>query len=259
MNKYQSIAIPDIPLPDWQQLNQIPIQESAEALHPASLAPAPVSVYPVYFKMGIPGALPECHLRSGVYQRLLKAATYLPANMRLVVLDGWRPFSVQQHLFDTLLNLMAHTYPDSSPEALIAKARTLVSPPSSKRSAPSPHLTGGSVDVTLADENGQILEMGTLFDEASPLSATASFENLQQPDKSQLQSRNNRRILYQAMTRAGFTNLPCEWWHYDFGNQLWAWYHGNKHAIYGATHVDSLETLWQKQIRHPRTSASAQS
>ena len=26
------------------------------------------------------------------------------------------------------------------------------------------------------------------------------------------------------MTSVGFTNLPSEWWHYDYGNANWAYY-----------------------------------
>ncbi len=249
MDEIQHPAIPEISLPEWEQVSQISIIESGEALQPASLAPEPLRVYPAYFKMGIPGAPPECHLRLGVYNRLLQAAAGLPDEIRLVVLDGWRPFVVQQHLFDTLINLMAHAYPGRSPDQLIAEARNLVSPPSSLNSAPSPHLTGGAVDVTLTDKNGRLLDMGTLFDEANPLSYTASLEGIGTLNTAQKTARNNRRILYQAMTGAGFTNLPSEWWHFDFGDQLWAWYSESGHAIYGATHPESLEKLWQRQLR----------
>ena len=27
-----------------------------------------------------------------------------------------------------------------------------------------------------------------------------------------------------VMTKAGFTNLPSEWWHYDYGDRFWAYY-----------------------------------
>ena len=33
------------------------------------------------------------------------------------------------------------------------------------------------------------------------------------------------------MLQAGFTNLPTEWWHFDYGNKFWAFYTGND-AIY---------------------------
>jgi D-alanyl-D-alanine dipeptidase len=90
--------------------------------------------------------------------------------------------------------------------------------------------------------------MGTLFDEASPLSYTASLEKVKRLSPEQKVARDNRRVLYNVMINAGFTNLPSEWWHFDFGNQLWAWYSGNQQAIYGATHPGSLKCLWQEQL-----------
>jgi len=249
MDRLTANPIPEIQQPDWPGVAQIPITECGEGLQPASLAPEPLCTYPAYFKMGIPGAPPECHVRLGVYERLLQAAQQLPSGLRLVVLDGWRPFSVQQHLYDTLLNLMEHSLPQMSNEQLQAQARNLVSPPSTAVTAPSPHLTGGSVDITLADRYGHLLEMGTRFDEASPLSFTASFENRNDLSAAEQEARDNRRLLYNIMTDAGFTNLPSEWWHFDYGNQLWAWCSGNSQAIYGTTHPESLEDMWQKQLR----------
>ncbi|RDE18421.1 D-alanyl-D-alanine dipeptidase [Motiliproteus coralliicola] len=248
MNRLLEQAIPEIPQPDWQRVSQIPIVECGDGLQPMSLAPEPICTYPAYFKMGIPGAPAECHLRLGVYTRLIQAAQQLPSGIRLVVLDGWRPYPVQQHLYDTLVNLMEHSLPNLTTEQLHAKARDLVSPPSNEVDAPSPHLTGGSVDITLADRYGQLLDMGTRFDEASPLSFTASFEKQNDLTPAQQQARDNRRLLYNVMVQSGFTNLPSEWWHFDYGNQLWAWCSGNSHAIYGTTHPESLEAMWQQQL-----------
>jgi len=244
----KDIAIPVVDMPDWEKVSQIPITESGEVLQPASLAPQPVCVYPVYSKMGIPSAPAECHLRKSVYRRLLKAANQLPEGLRLVVLDGWRPYSVQQHLFDTLINLMEHAEPSVSEEQRFAQARKLVSPPSNLALSPSPHLTGGAVDVTLANNQGEMLNMGSLFDEATPASYTASLEGIDALTVEQLGARSNRRLLYNVMQDAGFTNLPSEWWHFDYGDQLWAWYSQSPEAFYGATHTDSLETLWQQQL-----------
>lgn len=245
---FKSIAIPSIALPNWQEVSQVAIVESNERLQPASLAPLPVCIYPVYSRMGIPGAIAECHLRTSVYRRLLKAASLLPDDLRLVVLDGWRPYSVQQHLFDTLVNLMEHADPSCPSDQRLIDARNLVSPPSILNSSPSPHLTGGAVDVTLANQYGEMLDMGSLFDEASPVSYTASLEEIEHPTPVQLSARRNRRILYNVMQYSGFTNLPSEWWHFDYGDQLWAWYTQSPKAIYGATDIDSLETLWQEQL-----------
>lgn len=223
-------AIPNTPLPDWEMLGQIPIVDNGENLQPTSLASDPIYTYPAYFKMGIPGALPECHLRMGAFNRLLAACAHLPNGYRLIVLDAWRPFAVQQYLYDKLISRL-----ESSPEKTIFEARDMISPPSHLRSAPSPHITGGSIDITLADNCGRLLNMGTFFDEMNALSYTASLENISSPSPEQIEARTNRRILYNAMIAAGFTNLPSEWWHFDFGNQLWAWFLDKKQAIYSTT------------------------
>jgi D-alanyl-D-alanine dipeptidase len=31
----------------------------------------------------------------------------------------------------------------------------------------------------------------------------------------------NRRLLYWTMREAGFTNYPYEYWHYDYGDQMY--------------------------------------
>ena len=48
------------------------------------------------------------------------------------------------------------------------------------------------------------------------------------------EARTNRRLLYWVMTEAGFANNPTEWWHYSWGDQLWARLMGRPHAHYGA-------------------------
>ncbi|MFH7565922.1 MULTISPECIES: M15 family metallopeptidase [Oceanimonas] len=244
MNK----TIPLLNDPDWRRVSALPIHENNEALVPASLASSGLHCYPAYYKLGIPNAVPECHMRRGVYQRLLTASRSLPAGLTLLVLDSWRPYSVQQYLYDTLYNAIENHWPDKPATELEQLTREFVSLPSTDPSAPSPHLTGGSVDVTLVDEHGLMLDMGTQFDEATSWSHTAAFEQLDTPTAHEQKVIANRRLLYQAMTGAGFTNLPSEWWHYDFGNQLWAWYSGQPQACYGPTHPESLESRWRKEI-----------
>lgn len=242
------IQIPLTPDPVWPEVSKIAIKENQEPLVPVSLAPAPLQVYPAYYKMGIPNAVPECHVRTGVYRRLLQAAQALPAGLSLLLLDSWRPYAVQQYLYDTLYNALETRLPTKTATELELMTREFVSLPSTRVESPSPHLTGGSVDVTLIDRQGLMLDMGTQFDEASVWSHTHAYEEISAPDARETEVINNRRLLYGVMTRAGFTNLPSEWWHFDFGNQLWAWYSGEEQAIYGATQLDSLEYRWRREV-----------
>lgn len=239
--------IPLLPEPDWQAVAAVPIAECGQPLQALGLSRT-FSVYPAYFKMGVRHALAECYSRSAVFERLFQVAKSLPQGLHLVVLDAWRPFAVQQYLYDSLFDAIKEYSPDADEAQLEHLTRQFVSPPSSSRSSPSPHLTGGAVDVTLCDGDGRWLDMGTTFDEASPLSATASFERLATYNQSQQQIRGNRRTLHNAMLAAGFSNLPSEWWHYDYGDQLWAWHSGAPAAIYGPVQLQTLDALWRQQL-----------
>lgn len=145
-------AIPGQPSPDWSTVSRIAIQECHERLLPMSLAPSPIVVFPAYARLGIPGAIPECFVREGVYRALLAVARSLPEGIKLLVLDGWRPWRVQQYLFDTLHEAIRHQHPQAEEAELLTRTREFVSLPSRDPAAPSPHLTGGAVDVTLCDD-----------------------------------------------------------------------------------------------------------
>lgn len=244
-------ALPNVPsleAPEWGRLTALPITECGERLVPMSLAPEPIKVFPAYARLGIPGAVPECFVREGVYRALLHAARQLPDGVGMVVLDGWRPWRVQQYLFDTLHEALRHHYPTLDADELLVRTREFVSVPSRDPAAPSPHLTGGAVDVTLCDADGLPLDMGTQFDEALPASHTDYFETLPELSAAQRQAQDNRRLLYHVMQQAGFTNLPSEWWHYDYGDQLWAYYSGGNVAQYGPAELDTIENRWRRQF-----------
>jgi D-alanyl-D-alanine dipeptidase len=44
------------------------------------------------------------------------------------------------------------------------------------------------------------------------------------------------------MISAGFTNLPSEWWHYDYGTKFWAYFTGNKALYKGIRKINT--SLW---------------
>jgi D-alanyl-D-alanine dipeptidase len=82
------------------------------------------------------------------------------------------------------------------------------------------HSTGGAVDVTLVTEQNELIEMGTGFDSFTAEARTDFFEKKGNTKYNEVAK--NRRILFFSMTEAGFTNFPHEWWHYDYGDLLWA-------------------------------------
>ncbi|WP_100550835.1 M15 family metallopeptidase [Caedibacter taeniospiralis] len=71
----------------------------------------------------------------------------------------------------------------------------------------SNHCSGSTVDLTLVDQQGQELDMGTCFDFMDPLS---------HPDSTHVsaQAIANRQLLREHMLSAGFEPIDTEWWHF---------------------------------------------
>ena len=72
----------------------------------------------------------------------------------------------------------------------------------------SPHSRGVAIDVTLIDGGGRALDMGTGFDEFSPLSHHRS-------DGISDAARRHRLLLLGLMTDAGWDFYRNEWWHFQ--------------------------------------------
>lgn len=173
---------------------------------------------PVYFNLGIKGAENCCKIRTGTAKRLITALEMLPSGLTFKVYDAWRSAEVQQTLFDR--QMKENIKRGFSEEQAIIETRKFVSHPSYDERQPAVHSTGGAIDLTIVDiKTGCELNMGTEFDDFSPKAYTAYFEN-----SNDTEIRNNRRLLYHAMISAGFTNLPSEWWHFDYGDAFWAFY-----------------------------------
>ncbi len=105
---------------------------------------------------------------------------------RLRLYDAFRPVEAQWTLW--------HAFPDP---AYIADPRI-----------GSMHSRGVAVDLTLADKDGQPLDMGTGFDDMTERSHHG------RTDLTRKQQRN-RAALLGIMTAAGWQHYACEWWHYQ--------------------------------------------
>jgi len=75
----------------------------------------------------------------------------------------------------------------------------------------SEHARGIAVDLTLEDENNQLLDMGTDFDDMRELSYHGRVDI-------PVIAQKNRLLLLGLMQLAGFVFNPYEWWHYALPN-----------------------------------------
>lgn len=190
---------------------------------------ARIYIEPVYYNNHITGSISDMKLRKSAIERLETALNNLPHGLTFKIFDAWRPIEVQQALFDSYREKISSEYPDYSEDEIIKETRKFVSVPSYDKCNPSVHNTGGAVDLTIVyQESGQVLNMGTEFDDFSEKAHTCYFE-----ENFDREIAENRRMLYYAMTGAGFTNLPTEWWHYDFGTAFWSFYTGQSAMFAG--------------------------
>lgn len=179
-----------------------------------------IFIEPVYYNMGIPDAIQGCFVRRGVATLLDEALKSLPGNITFKVFDAWRPQSVQKSLYNSFFKEIADKNSEWTISEVESETIKFVSKPVYDDINPAVHSTGGAIDLTLAyKDSGISLPMGTEFDDFSEMANTCYFE-----DTNNEQIKYNRRLLYWTMINAGFTNLPTEWWHYDYGTRFWSYY-----------------------------------
>lgn len=140
-------------------------------------------------------------LQPEVAAMLARAQKYLKqidSALSLVVYDAARPRSVQQQMWDAV----------DAP--FTEKIKFLANPANG-----SIHNFGAAVDVSIVDEYGQALDMGTPFDYMGPL----AYPSLEQEhlDAGELtpQQFANRQLLRRVMLKAGFFGIQTEWWHFN--------------------------------------------
>lgn len=195
-----------------------------------------------------PGSISELYVREGVLERLQKVNAFLlPLGYELYVFDAYRPVEVQTYFHDVWVPAyLRQKYPDWSDEEVMSEVGNYWSAgfpdvASIDPLSPPPHATGGVVDLTLRNiRTCEHLFMGSYFDDVSTVSFADHFEREGEKralTMSEELARQNRRILYHAMTSAGFVVNPNEWWHFGYGDQLSAWNSDAPHAVYSVMHL----------------------
>jgi D-alanyl-D-alanine dipeptidase len=119
---------------------------------------------------------------------------------KALVLDALRPQRVQQQLWDALGGTDLQMYLANPERGSI-------------------HSFGMALDITILDEDGDELDMGTGFDDMSELSHPRLEPELLARGDITEQHIANRQLLRDAMFHAGFQGINTEWWHFDCGDR----------------------------------------
>jgi len=133
----------------------------------------------------------KCLLRKKVAYALSAAqADFKAKGYRIKIYDGYRPHSAQWKLWENT--------PDKNYVADPKKG--------------SMHNRGAAVDLTLVDQNGKELDMGTPYD----FFGKEAHINYTKHSKEVLA---NRKLLAQILKKHGFGTTKTEWWHFSYRKQ----------------------------------------
>ncbi len=184
-----------------------------------------------------PGAVDALWIRQSVGEKLASVDKKLRAQgLCLYLYDAWRPRAVQAYFHEVWTpRELARRHPDWSDAQVREEVGNYWAAPTNDPMRPAPHATGAAVDLTIAIIGEGPLWMGSLFDDVTPLAHTDRFEHGDAASFafSDEEARANRRLLFWLMIEAGFNNYRNEWWHYSWGDQMWARDTGQPAALYG--------------------------
>jgi D-alanyl-D-alanine dipeptidase len=164
----------------------------------------------------------HARLRIGVVDRLVTAQTLLPQDLRLLIVEGYRPQALQDRSFEAAVARFRARSPQADEAALRRMASRLSAPPEV-----APHVTGAAVDLSLCTVDAVELDMGTAVNDVAT-------ERCHTEDPAVgAEARRNRDVLAAALRGAGLVNYPCAWWHWSYGDRYWAYLTGSPRASYG--------------------------
>lgn len=131
--------------------------------------------------------------------RVQKHLKELYPGYSLVIFDAARPFSVQQRMFQLV---------QGTPQAIY-----VADPDTSHKGGF--HNYGMAVDLSIVDEEGKLLDMGTSFDYFGEEAHVGSEVTLVKKNKISREAYRNRMLLYYLMGDEGLLPYEFEWWHYQ--------------------------------------------
>lgn len=151
---------------------------------------------------------PRAYMTKKALAALAKAAEDLRAQgYRLLIWDAYRPQKAVDNFVAWINNPSdpgdKSFYPTLEKSDLLAGNYIM---------AKSGHSRGSTVDLTIIKKDGGFVDMGGTFD---------LFSEISHPDYKKIskKQKKNRKILHDAMVKAGFVGLDSEWWHFTLKDE----------------------------------------
>lgn len=212
------------PILQYTDLITVPVQDNSEPLLEVSgLLP---DVLCEYQKQDmIPYVGNRFFLRRGVIERLRLASVVLKKerpDWRFKLVYAYRHPEIQTKYFEARQNEIRAKNPSLTEDEIRDRAHLLSASPDV-----AGHPTGGAIDITIVDEAGVELDMGTsIADFSQGEKIQTFFPSLAEKQK------ENRRLLRELLKQQAFAPFDGEWWHFSYGDREWAKYYEKPASFY---------------------------
>jgi len=164
--------------------------------------------------------------REAVVEKVGRISELLDSEEKILIIRSvWRSFSHQRSLWRNRVELLQRENPEIHEKQIKEMAAYFIAPETR-----SMHSTGGAVDALIYDlKADRVLDFGT--NDGLKITLNRRCYPLH-PDITPL-AKKNRALLIGLFEEEGFVCDIKEYWHFDFGNVIWAIDKDEAHAIYG--------------------------
>lgn len=201
-------------------------------------------------------ATPTVLLRKSIAERLAlinyqlqqseEVTELLGGHVELYIDEGLRSKDVQKRLYEQdFPDLIAKQNPELTRQEVLARRDQLIAKPGGDGETPSPHATGAAVDLKLRyrqDSLGFVpnvdVPMMLKRKSTTGVGNPDYYEHMVGFSTEDEVIQRHRRVFYWIMRGAlldedsGFVVNPTEWWHWSYGDQMWATLTHAPHAFY---------------------------
>ena len=165
-------------------------------------------------------------VREAIFEKIGRISKVLDKeDKRLIIRSVWRAFAHQKLLRDRRIKIIKKEHPNKSLKDINKMVSYFIAPEEK-----SMHSTGGAVDALIYDlKKNCVMDFGNNDGLHLELNKTCyPFHPGITP-----QVRKNRELLINLFAKEGFVVDPKEYWHFDYGNVMWAIEKEKKYAKYG--------------------------
>jgi len=152
-----------------------------------------------FMKANVYEGMDKCYLQSIVAKRLIDSYNYLQKikpGYNFLIYDGARPHRVQVRMWDLVKGTSKEPYVANPKKGSI-------------------HNYGSAIDLTILDNNGKELDMGTEYDYFGKLAEPVLEKKFLASGELTIIQINNRKLLRNVMRKGNFKVRSNEWWHFD--------------------------------------------